>query len=71
LKRSPKKCLPRLARGIEFDRQLLLIVASGVEAHVRIQRAKIRVTANVVPMSMRKEDSSEFWQIRRVRSQRL
>src|SRR5262249_53379393 len=49
-----------IARRIEFFRQFFLIIVSGIEVHFRIQRTKVCVTANVVPVSVREEDSCQF-----------
>src|SRR5439155_15321294 len=66
-----KEVFAKVLWRVEFDGQLLLIIASGVETHVRIQGAKVRVPANVIPVGMRNEDRGQFRQTRRVRPQRF
>src|SRR5262249_12632734 len=60
-----------IAWGIEFFGQFLLVIASGVKALFRIQATKIGMTANMIPVSVRKKDSREFRQAGRLRSQSL
>src|SRR5262245_38583833 len=48
-----KEVFAQVLWRVEFDRQFFLIIASGIEAHVWIQRAKVLVPPNVIPVSLR------------------
>src|SRR5258707_15082301 len=56
---------------IKFSRQLVVVIAPGVETRVGIQGPEIRLSANVVPMGMCNEDGGQFRQTSSVRTQRF
>src|SRR5229473_897767 len=56
---------------IEFAVNLFLIVTPGVETRLRIQTAKIGLSADVVPMRMCDKDCGQLRQIRSVGAQRF
>src|SRR5262249_17161514 len=66
-----EKRFPEDGRPVEFLFELFLIVASTIELGTRVQSAEVRMTADMVPVSVGKEHSCQRRQSRRKGLQRF